>query len=138
MSIKEPDEAGGMSSKADHGMKKRKYLAPEEVGRKGKLAHLAYSDDEKASRYDMPAAAESGPDYPYGCCLRFTDRELGKMGLDDTVDEGDMIDMRIFGTVTSVSKRSAGGARKTDVEIQITHATAENESTESPEEMGGC
>ena len=54
------------------------------------------------------------------------DPELDKLGLDADCDEGDMIDMRCFGVVTSVHKENGNNR----VEIQIQKMSVENEMEE--------
>lgn len=72
------------------------------------------------------------PDYPYGLRICLTHRELEKLNLDDNVEVGDMIDMRCFGSVTSVSKDSGpNGEKSCRVEIQIERIAVENEMTET-------
>jgi hypothetical protein len=89
-----------------------------------KLVDLELSDDEKLDTI-MPLPM-SRPDYPCGTRIVLCDSELEKLGLDMDCDEGDMIDLRAFGVVTSVHKE-AGNNR---VEIQLQKMAVENEMTE--------
>lgn len=73
-------------------------------------------------------------DYPYGLTLTLCEDELEKLNLDDNCDVGDMIDLRAFAEVTSVSKHMIDGKARCRVELQITRMAVENESTE---EVGG-
>ncbi len=94
-----------------------------------RMTDMARSDEEKAEMMSPMEAEAMMPDYPSGLCICLTERELDKLDLDDDVDVGDMIDMRCFGSVRSVSKTPAGCR----IEIQIEKMSCENEMTE---EMG--
>lgn len=88
-----------------------------------KLVDLERDDDAKL---DVNAAfPDLAPDYPMGLRICLCRAELDKLGLDTDCNIGDMIDMRCFGEVTSVSKDR--------VEIQIQKMAVENEMTESEE-----
>lgn len=90
-------------------------------------------DDEFKLDYGMPIAMPSKPDYPYGLRISLSHNELSKLGLEADCEVGDMIDMRCFGTVTSVSVNDDAGGKSCRVEIQIEKMAVENEMTE-PEE----
>lgn len=71
------------------------------------------------------------PDYPYGLRICLTNRELEKLGLDADCDIDDLIDMRCFGIVTSVSKNPGpDGETQNRVEIQIQKIALQDEMTE--------
>jgi hypothetical protein len=89
-----------------------------------KLIDMELSDDEKLDAY-LPMPMDK-PDYPCGLRICLTDSELEKLGLEDDCDIGDMIDMRCFGTVTSVHKGDQGSR----IEIQICAMSCENEMRE--------
>jgi hypothetical protein len=90
---------------------------------------LSRSDEERHEDLSPKEVDGMGPDYPWGLCIRLTERELEKLDLDDDVDCGDMIDMRCFGEVTAVHKSGDACC----IEIQIQRMSVENEMTE---EMG--
>lgn len=89
-----------------------------------KLVDLELDDESKVDAV-MPMPVDV-PDYPYGLRICLTNRELEKLGLDTDVEEGDMIDIRCFGSVRCVTKAN-GDCR---VEIQIEKMAVENEMTE--------
>lgn len=71
------------------------------------------------------------PDYPYGLKISLTHKELEKLGLDADCDVGDMLDIRCFATVTSVSKSEDGDGQRCSVELQIEKMAVEDEMNES-------
>lgn len=72
----------------------------------------------------MPTAAPKAPRYPYGLCIRMTDDDLKKVGLDgDRPEYGEMIHLFAMAKVTCVSE--------TGIELQITHLATENEDQEN-------
>ncbi len=93
-----------------------------------KLVDMELDDEDKM---DMccPMPMPSKPDYPYGLRICFSEKELKKLGL-PTPDIGDMVDMRAFGTVTSVSVEKREGEDTCRVEIQIEKIAVEDEMTE--------
>jgi len=95
-----------------------------------KLTDMELSDDEKIDR-EMPGATPSKPDFPWGLRISLTEKELEKLGLDADCDIGDMIDLRAFAVVTSVSKnKSTEGADSCRVELQIEKMAVESEDEE--------
>jgi hypothetical protein len=90
-------------------------------------------DDEAKLDACMPIPMSCRPDYPYGLRISLGADELKKLGL-PVPDVGDAIDMRCFGTVTSVSTEEGSHGASCRVEIQIEKIAVENESTESPGE----
>jgi hypothetical protein len=89
-----------------------------------KLVDLELSDEDKLdTAMPIPMAR---PDYPPGTRICLCDAELEKLGLDADCDEGDMIDIRAFGVVTSVHKENGNNR----VEIQLTRMAVENEMEE--------
>lgn len=72
----------------------------------------------------MPIPMEAKPDYPYGCRICLTHKELEKLKLGTDCNVGDVIDLRCFGEVTSISK-DGDNCR---VEIQIQKMALENEA----------
>jgi len=79
-------------------------------------------DDEAVFDMPFPAGVDK-PRYPCGLRICLTDQELKKLDLDADCEVGDMIDMRAFGTVTSIHKED-GNCR---VEIQIERIALEDE-----------
>jgi hypothetical protein len=88
-------------------------------------------DDEDKMDFCAPIAC-ARPDYPYGLRICLSEKELKKLGL-SVPENGDMIDMRCFGTVTSVSTESRDSGDTCRVEIQIEKIAVENEMTETEE-----
>jgi hypothetical protein len=89
-----------------------------------KLVDMELDDEDKLDMV-MPYTMDR-PDYPCGLRICLTDSELKKLGLEADCDEGDMIDIRAFGVVTSIHKE-AGNCR---VEIQIQKMALEEEMSE--------
>ena len=90
-------------------------------------------DDEDQLDHPMPIAAPRAQD-PYGLRICLTHKELEKLGLDSDCEIGDMIDMRCFATVTSVSKNDSSDGPSCRVELQIEKMSVENEMTESEDD----
>lgn len=91
----------------------------------GKMVDLELDDEDKLDAF-MPIPMPDKPRYPYGLRICLCKDELEKLGL-DLPDVGDVVDLRAFGEVTSVSD-GEGGRR---VEIQIQRLSIENEMTET-------
>jgi hypothetical protein len=72
----------------------------------------------------------STPDYPCGLRICLTHRELEKLGLEADCQIGDVIDLRAFATVTSVSQNDYGNGPECRVELQIEKLAVEDERTE--------
>ena len=100
-----------------------------------KLVDLALTPEEQAEDgMVMPSTmgAPEGPVYPYGTRICLTDKELSKLKLDIAdVSIGDLIDLRCFGTVTSLSSSDGPYGPCERVEIQIKMIAAEDELSES-------
>ena len=90
-----------------------------------KLADMEY-DDEASMDAIMPIPMPDKPRYPYGLKICLCEGELKKLDL-DLPNVGDVIDLRAFAEVTSVSD-GEGGRR---VELQIQKIAVENEMTET-------
>ena len=99
-----------------------------------KMVDLELSDEDKID-LSMPfiGGMHDQPDYPYGLKISLTERELEKMGLKPDCDIGDVLDLRAFATVTSVSTEKRDGKETARVELQIERLALENESDESTE-----
>ncbi len=72
----------------------------------------------------------SKPDYPWGLRISLTEKELDKLGMKADCRIGDMLDMRCFAVVTSVSTHQAGGKDCARVELQIQKMAVEDEQDE--------
>lgn len=93
-----------------------------------KLIDMARSATEQKDAA-MPMTAS--PIYDYGLSLCFNQDTLDKLNLDTSdVEVGDMLDMRAFAKVTSVSKNDTGDGEKCRIELVLSHIGLENESTE--------
>ena len=90
-------------------------------------------DDEDQVDSAIPSIPEK-PRFPWGLRICLTEKELEKLGLDCDCEIGDVIDMRCFGEVTSVSKNDGPDGPHYRVEIQIQRMALENEATEEPGE----
>ena len=87
-------------------------------------------DDEDKMDWPMPMPMSERPDYPYGLKITFSEKELKKLSL-GVPEIGDMIDMRVFGSVTSVSiDKRADSEESCRVEIQLEKIAAEDENKE--------
>jgi hypothetical protein len=88
----------------------------------GKMVDLELDDEDKLDAA-MPIAMPSKPDYPYGCRICLCASEMKKLDLDPRDCKiGDVIDLRCFGEVTSISADRC--------EIQIQKMAVENEMEE--------
>ena len=97
------------------------------------MVDMALTDDEKLDAMMPCIVPSSGPDYPYGLKICLTEKELEKLGLAANCDVGDVIDLRAFAVVTSVSMEAREGNETARVELQIERLAIENEATESTE-----
>lgn len=98
------------------------------MGGWSKFVSMELSDEEKLDTL-MPIPA-SLPEYPCGLRICLCDPELDKLGLDDEMPEiGDVIDLRAFASVTSVSNGPSGRR----IELQITQLAVEDENDEDME-----
>ena len=94
-----------------------------------KFVDMSLSDDEKLDTV-MPIPAEM-PEYPYGLRICLCGPELDKLDLDEMPDVGDVIDLRAFARVMSVSDSGNGNRR---VELQIEQLACEDENDEDMDE----
>lgn len=106
-----------------------------------KMIDLALTAADKAEMHGMMAPAlmdNNGPEYPPGMRISLCEKEMDKLGLDiKMANIGDLIDMRCFGVITSMSQSDGPDGPCCRVEIQIQRAAFENEDEEeTPEEMG--
>lgn len=98
-----------------------------------KLVDMELDDEDKLDAA-MPIPMPNKPDYPYGLRLCLTEKELTKLGLEADCEVGEYLDMRCFGTVTSVSKTDGPDGGSCRVEIQIEKIAVEDEMGESEED----
>jgi hypothetical protein len=91
-------------------------------------------DDEEKLDAVMPIAMPDRPDYPYGLRICLTQRELTKLGLEADCEIGDLIDIRAFGEVTSISKNDGPNGPDCRVEIQLQRLSLEDEALEDMDE----
>lgn len=88
-------------------------------------------DDEDQLDTVMPLPMAERPKYPFGLRICLTEKELEKLGLDADCDIGDVIDIRAFARVTSVSvNQMENGDESCRVELQIEEMAVEDEMTE--------
>ena len=93
-----------------------------------KLVDLELDDEDKVEMTYPICGVSTQPDYPWGTRITLTHREMDKMGLSpDDCNVGDLVDMRCFGVVTSVSSSQTSGSTNSCVEIQIQKMSVENE-----------
>lgn len=104
------------------------------------MVDMARSPEEIQETMPTMPEAPKGPVYPYGLCIRLSEDELEKLGIDgDLPAIGDMVHLHAMAEVTSAraeKTREADGGEKTCrcIELQITHLAAENEDEEDGEE----
>lgn len=94
------------------------------------MVSMELTDDEKTDMM-MPCLSSDRPDYPWGLRIRLTEKELEKMDIKPDCEVGEVIDLRAFAVVTSVSTEQRDGKNSACVELQIERLAIENESTES-------
>jgi hypothetical protein len=108
-----------------------------------RMVSMERTDAEKAAeriRDEYPPAISNMPDVPYGLCIRLTEIELDKMGveLDEDVRVGDVIHISGMAKVTAVKVEDTSGGRKECLELAITDLAVEDEETEeAPEPRKG-
>jgi hypothetical protein len=99
----------------------------------GKLVDLELDDESKLDAV-MPIAMPDRPDYPYGLRISLTEKELAKLNLEPDCNVGDLVDMRCFGVVTSVSIDQRNGEQTCRVEIQIQRMAISDEMRDDEDE----
>lgn len=87
-------------------------------------------EDEDDHLHLKPIESE----YPYGLCIRLTEKELEKLDLCDDVEVGDFLHGAFMAKVTSVSSHSHEGGKGMNIELQIVAMAIEDESTEFEDE----
>ena len=107
-----------------------------------RMISMERTDAEKAQeriRDEYPPAISNMPDVPYGLCLRLTEVELDKMGieLDEEVRVGDVIHISGLAKVTAVKVEDTSGGRKECLELAITDLAVEDETEEKAPEPKG-
>jgi hypothetical protein len=98
------------------------------------LVDLAMTPEEQEDA-GMVAAAPGdkgdGPRYPFGMSICFNKATLDKVGLTTNCSIGDLLDARIFGTITSISTNKRNdGTDDCSVSVQIEKMAVENEMKE--------
>ena len=89
-------------------------------------------DDEDQLDCVCPMPMPEKARYPYGLRICLTHNELAKLGLDANCEIGDMIDIRAFACVTSVSiNKTESGKEECRVELQIEKMAVEDEESET-------
>jgi hypothetical protein len=74
-------------------------------------------------------------EYPYGLCIRLTEKELEKLDLCDDVQTGDFLHGAFMAKVTSVSSHDHEKMGKgINIELQIVAMAIEDEATEIEDE----
>lgn len=91
-----------------------------------RMSSLRRTDADKVADFMPPAMS----DHPPGLCICLTDAELEKLGVNDDVEVGDMLHLRIMVEATSVHK-STNGCR---IEAAIIAGSVEDETTEGDDE----
>lgn len=81
---------------------------------------------------DFMPAERSGPDVEPGMCVCFSDKTLERFGLDDDVEPGDLLHLRVMIQATSVHKDDNG----VRIEAAIIAGCVEDEMDEGMEEEG--
>lgn len=99
-----------------------------------RMVNMELADDDKLDMV-CPPALEDMPDYPYGLRITLTHRECEKLDLEPDCCVGDVIDLRCFARVTSISSNETTGGPECRIELQITDMACENEMDE--EDMPG-
>jgi len=99
------------------------------------MIDMAQSKEEIEERYPAAVAKsdKAGPIYPWGLCLRLSEKEIAKLNLDEAPEIGDMIHIFAMAKVTSVSANATENGENRSVELQITHMSVENEDEEDEE-----
>ena len=96
------------------------------------LVDMEMDDDDKLDNGLAPVTDVKAPkpDYPWGLRISLTHRELKKLKLEADCNIGDLIDMRCFAVVTSISKDSSSSGDTCRVELQIQKIAVEDEMKE--------
>jgi hypothetical protein len=91
------------------------------------MTDMALTDEER-DEMSMPLPMPEKPRYPFGLRICLTDSELEKLKLEPDCEIGDVIDLRAFATVTSVSKNDGPDGPCCRIELQIEKLSVEPES----------
>lgn len=78
----------------------------------------------------MPIGGVERDEYPYGLRITLTHEELKKLQLAPDCCVGDVIDLRAFAVVTSISMNETDRGQECRIELQIQKLAVENEMTE--------
>lgn len=100
-----------------------------------KMKSMELDDEDRVDMFPegMPfdMARPNGPKFPYGLRICLTHSELRKLSLEADCEIGDIIDIRAFAKVTSVSQNETERGVECRVELQIEELALEDESDES-------
>lgn len=95
-----------------------------------KLVDMELDDEDKLDS-PQPYVMPSKPDFPYGLRICLTEKELKKLDLEPPTAIGDVIDIRAFAVVTSISSnKNEDGSECQRVELQIEKMAVESEMQE--------
>lgn len=80
----------------------------------------------------IPIPGANRPSYPYGLRICLTEKELAKLKISPPDKIGDVLDLRAFGTVTSISSnKGSDGEECCRIEIQLEKIAVESEMQEA-------
>lgn len=78
--------------------------------------------------------APEQPKYPPGLCVRLTEHELEKIGVDHSDwTVGNIFHLHALAKVTSISSHESEGGEHCCIEMQVTHLSGESEDEENVE-----
>lgn len=98
-----------------------------------KLIDMRKTAEEKAEECS-PMTLGNVNEYPFGLCLRLTESELDRLSVDaDSIEVGEIYDMRAMVRVTSVSCNETEDGERRCVEAQIVMMGVESEDSEDQE-----
>lgn len=97
------------------------------------MVDMQLTDDEKLDMMMPCIGISDRPDYPYSLKIALTEKELEKLDLKPDCKPGDVIDLRAFAVVTSVSTEQRDGRDSARIELQIERLSVESEADESTE-----
>jgi hypothetical protein len=102
------------------------------------MTHMAITPKENKQEL-APAPEETtedkGPTYPFGLCIRLTDEELRKLGIEDKPEVGDMLSFDAVAKVTHYMEHADGEGSKCCVELQITHLGVDDDDHDDKDDM---
>lgn len=100
-----------------------------------RMVDMELTDEEKIdSCMPMGCDKPEGPRYPWGLRITLTHAELEKLDLDSGCQIGDVIDLRAFCKVTSISASDGPSGPDCRIELQIESLSVEDELAEDETE----